>query len=136
MPLIGWKNYWYGKYRIIKHLYDINSHPDEMIVNFRFDLLRNELFEEGHFFENNYTKQHYKAFLLDFIKNNINNHFKKNIFTFDCESIGIDNIYIGNVNTMYKLIHKFHYDLDEILKKNNNNIHQEIFVYRENTDLF
>jgi hypothetical protein len=132
MPLIGWKNYWYGKYRIIKHLYDKNIDPNEMIINFRSDLFRNELFEEGYFFENDYTKENYRIFLLDFIKKHICDKFTTNIFTVDYESIGIDNIYIGNINTMYKLIHKFHYELDDILMKNDNSIHQEFFVYREN----
>jgi hypothetical protein len=49
-PLIGWKNYWYGKYRIIKHIYDENIDPNKMIINCRFDLFRNELFDKGVFF--------------------------------------------------------------------------------------
>lgn len=42
MPIIGWKNYWYGKHKIIDYLYNnMNIDDNEMIVNFRFDILNN-----------------------------------------------------------------------------------------------
>jgi len=122
-PLIGWKNYWYGKYRIIKYIYDdININPDEIIVNFRFDIIINNSDRVNLF--------------LDLIKNNKKSKFTKNKFLFDYEQLGIDNIYIGNINTMYSLIHKFHHELDDILIKNKDTIHQELFVYRENEKIF
>ena len=63
--------------------------------------------------------------------------FTKNIFLFNDEiHWGIDNIYIGNVNTMYKLINMFFYKLDDILIKNNDTINQERLVYRINNTLF
>ena len=61
----------------------------------------------------------------------------KNIFLFNDENhCGIDNIYIGNVNTMYKLTNHFFYDLDDILIKNNDIVNQEKLVYRINNILF
>ena len=41
MPIIGWKNYWYGKHKIIDYLYNLHKYEDEMIVNTRFDILKN-----------------------------------------------------------------------------------------------
>uniref|UniRef100_A0A6C0LGK2 Uncharacterized protein n=1 Tax=viral metagenome TaxID=1070528 RepID=A0A6C0LGK2_9ZZZZ len=123
-PIIGWKNYWYGKHKIIDYLYNINICEDEVIVNFRFDILNNS---------NNFNQEG----IVNFIKNNSKTIFIKNIFLFDDEHHnGIDNIYIGNINTMHKLINKFFYELDDILIKNNDTIHQERLVYRINNLLF
>lgn len=124
MPIIGWKNYWYGKYKIIDYLYNINIDENEMIVNCRFDIMNNS---------NRFSKN----CIVNFIKNNSKIIFTKNIFLFNDEKhCGIDNIYIGNINTMYKLINKFFYELDDILIKNNDTIHQEMLVYRINNILF
>lgn len=124
MPLIGWKNYWYGKHKIINYLYNSNIDKNEMIVNCRFDMMSNR---------NNLNE---KA-IVNFIKNNSNIIFTKNIFFYNNEKhFGIDNIYIGNINTMYKLINIFFNELDDILIKNNDAKHQECLVYRINTILF
>lgn len=123
MPIIGWKNYWYGKYKIIDYIYNNCNCNDEMVINFRFDIFNNS---------NSFNKK----IIIDFIKNNSNITFKKNIFLFNKEKNGIDNIYIGNVNTMYKLNNKFFYELDDILKKNSNVKNQERLVYRINSQLF
>ena len=124
MPIIGWKNYWYGKHKIIDYIYNTNIDNNEMIVNFRFDIFNNS---------NNFDKES----IVNFIKNNSKIIFTKNIFLFNNEHHnGIDNIYIGNINTMYKLINKFFYELDDILNKNNDTIHQERLVYRINNILF
>jgi hypothetical protein len=100
MPILGWKNYWYGKYKIINYLskkVDVN----ETIVNFRFDIFDNS---------NSFSEQK----LLKFI---CNQKFTKNKFMFDTIHTGIDNIYMGNINTMYKLIYTFAHHLDYILSK-------------------
>ena len=55
MPIIGWKNYWYGKYKIIDYLYNINIDENEMIVNCRFDVMNNS---------NNFDE----ALIVNFIK--------------------------------------------------------------------
>lgn len=39
MPLIGWKNYWYGKYKILEYLMDVKKdNLNEFTVTMRFDL--------------------------------------------------------------------------------------------------
>jgi hypothetical protein len=121
-PIIGWKNCWYGKYRIINYLYNTHANHDETIVNCRFDILQFANFSETYF--------------INFIKNNSEIKFTKNIFFLNGESWGCDNLYIGNINTMYKLSYSFFYELDNILSKNNDTIHQEFLVYRINNELF
>ena len=123
MPIIGWKNYWYGKYKIIDYIYNQQKYDEETVVNLRFDLFSNS---------NNFDKN----LIIDFIKKNNEINFTKNQFLFDYEANGIDNIYIGNINTMYKLTNNFFYELDDILCKNNNTRNQERLVYRINEQIF
>lgn len=123
MPIIGWKNYWYGKHKIIDYLYNINIDENEMIINCRFDIMSNS---------NNFEEE----FIINFIKNNSKIIFTKNIFLFNEERTGIDNIYIGNINTLYKLINTFFYNLDDILVINNQVYNQEKLVYIVNNSLF
>ena len=123
MPIIGWKNYWYGQYKIIDYLYGIDI-DNEMIVNCRFDIMKNS---------NSMIHDN----ILNFIETNRKIIFTKNIFNIISEyTIGLDNIYIGNITTMYKLTHTFFYNLDDILIKNNDTIHQEFLVNRINNIIF
>ena len=124
MPIIGWKNYWYGKHQIMNTICDMHVDENEPIVNLRFDIMANS---------NSFNNET----VVDFIKNNSNMIFTKNVFLFkDEHNQGIDNIYMGNVNTMCKLINKFFYNLDDILIENNDTIHQEYLVFRINNMLF
>lgn len=124
MPIIGWKNYWYGKHKIIDYLYNTNIDSNEMIVNFRFDIINNS---------NSFSKE----IIIDFIKKQRTQIFTKNLFLFNHENNhGIDNIYIGDINTLYKLTNKFFYELDDILMKHNDTHIQEWLVYRINDILF
>lgn len=117
MPKIGWKNMWYGKKRIIDEIAK-NERVNEIIVNMRFDVFSNS---------NSFNK----IALLHFInKNSVVS--RKNIFLFNKESLGIDNIYIGNFNTMFNLIYHFHNNLDYIILYNHPVSSQEFLVFREN----
>jgi hypothetical protein len=123
MPIIGWKNYWYGKYKIIEYIKkNMEDTLTTMVINMRFDL-----------FDNRHSSS--KETYINYIKSNIGNTFTKNIFLRDQEFKGVDNIYIGNIQTMYKLIYFFYYFLDVILMKYNDTLHQEFFVYRINNKL-
>jgi len=123
MPIIGWKNYWYGKYKIIEYINNLNIDIKETIINSRFDILNNS----------NSLKH---EIIINFINNN-DTEFNKNIFIYNCEKYGLDNLYLGNINTMYKLIYHLHYKLDNILlNKINETEHQEYIVYRLNNILF
>ena len=127
MPIVGWKNYWYGKYRIMTHILErsFNKEMDEneFIINCRFDILKNS---------NAYTKKT----LLRFIQKHCDAKFQKNVFTEENEKCGIDNIYIGNIHTMHRIAHHFFYNLDSILEKHRGIINQEWMVFRENNVIF
>jgi hypothetical protein len=124
MPLIGWKNYWYGKYRLINYVKELDLYgDDDLIVNLRFDILSNS---------NSFDKD----MILEFIKKNKNSKITKNIFIKDHECHGIDNIYIGNCNTIHKITKLFANHLDEILEEKEKNIPQELFVFRINDQIF
>ena len=116
MPKIGWKNMWYGKKRIIDEIGKRES-PNEIIINTRFDVFSNS---------NSFNI----ISLLYFINKN-KLITKQNIFLYKKETLGIDNIYIGNFNTMFNLIYHFHYNLDFIMS-NNKVVSQEFLVFREN----
>ena len=75
MPIIGWKNYWYGKHKIIDYIYNININENEMIVNFRFDIMSNQY--------NSFDE----TIIINFIENNSKMIFTKNIFLFNDETI-------------------------------------------------
>jgi len=122
MPIIGWKNYWYGKYQIINYIYNNQIDENEMIVNFRFDINMN-----SNNIDNNC--------IINFIKENNNLIFTKNIFLKD-RIAGCDNIYIGNINTMYKLIHNIFYELDDIIIKYHYIKNQEVLVFIINDNIF
>ena len=122
MPLKGWKNYWYGKYSIINYIYNTDIDKNEFVINTRFDLFCNS---------NNFNYIQ----IINFIKNNNKNLFIKNKFLVDKNCAGIDNIYIGNINTMYTLIHKFYYELDNILTINNKIKNQEYLVFQLNDNM-
>ena len=122
-PLIGWKNYWYGKYRAIEDICNKNIDKNEIVVNLRFDIMNNSI---------SFSKET----IINFINNN-KMIFTKNTFLFNDENHhGIDNIYIGNIDTMYKLIHNFCYELDKILIENKHIGAPEYLVYRINNTLF
>jgi hypothetical protein len=127
MPLIGWKNYWYGKYKLINYVKELDIYgDDDLIVNLRFDVLSN-----SHSFD--------KDTILEFIKKNKNSKITKNIFIKNYECYGIDNIYIGNCNTMHKITKLFANHLDEIfdeMEKEMENNMIEKNVFRMNDQLF
>jgi hypothetical protein len=119
----GWKNYIYGKYKIIDHLYNLaDTNNEEMVITCRFDVSTNS---------NPITHND----IINFINKNTGVKFNKNIFLRDYEFNGIDNIYIGNVDTIHKLTHYFHTELDKILSENIYHNH-ECLWYRMNILLF
>jgi hypothetical protein len=127
-PLIGWKNYWYSKYNIIRHIKHIEEDVDEPIVNLRFDIL------EKFYAQEIITD----TAILDFIKANVNREFTKNVFLTYHYQQGIDNIYMGNIITQYKLIKHFYLNLDAIIEYTTSldmtEANQERMVFDENAN--
>lgn len=127
MPLVGWKNYWYGQYEIINFLKNSKSQIDNSIViNMRFDLFSKPIFS---------NLQHKINEMLNFISKYYNLKINKNKFIYDNEECNIDNIYLGTLDSQYKLISKFHFELDNIIKKYGNIHNHEKYVFRVNNDL-
>ena len=138
-PCLGWKNMWYGKFRIIKYLFEnsnlFESNPpiDQLVINLRFDIFSNsQVFDAINIIKFINNIAYYTSLNNKLLRKNI---FIKNIPT----CYGIDNIYIGNINTMYKLIRHFHFNLDKIMiryKYNRKIKVQEALVFLENKRLF
>jgi hypothetical protein len=120
-PLLGWKRYWYGKFRLINH---ISEHVPKysVVLNMRFDIM-----------SCSYSFTH--ELVMAFIVKNNDREFTKNAFMFDFEKLGIDNAYVGNMETMKKLVEHFYYNLDDITM-HKRTMHQEVLVFRENDILF
>lgn len=123
MPILGWKNYWYGKYQIINYLYNMEKNHEKLVINTRFDVL----FGRFPLDKNN---------ILKFIEKNKSELAITNKFISETNCYGIDNIYIGSINTQYKLIKHFHENLDAIIKNNSKRNEQEFLVFSENARLF
>ena len=96
---------------------------DEDCLNLRFDIFYNP-----HGFS--------ERDIIMFINKYYNTILSENKFLYKYFFLGCDNCFIGNITTMYKLIHHFHYNLDNILKKFNKIVHQEGLVMIENSILF
>ena len=121
-PVLGWKRYLYGLYQIIDYVKD-NVHPNEFIINIRFDIFSNS---------NNISEEH----ILYFIYSNHKNKFNKNIFIYNTLKYGLDNVFCGNSQTMYILCKYFYEKLDYIISKNKSIINQEYLLFIENDKLF
>lgn len=115
-PLVGWKKYWYSKYKIISYISNQPISKNTFIINTRFDVMNNS---------NNFAREE----LINLVKNNITKKFYKNKFLHDHQFTGIDNFYIGNVKTMFTLADLFYHHLDIIIQKHKDITCQEILVF-------
>jgi hypothetical protein len=111
-PLIGWKRYWYGKYQIAKYLKE-TANPTESVINTRFDIFHLPYYSLG------------EGELFSFLQ--ANPHPIKNRFLRDGCFPGMDNFYIGTVDSQFRLAEQFHHKLDYII-----DFHKNIFIdYQE-----
>ena len=102
--------------------------PTDRILNTRFDIISS-------------TKKHMQdryslSIIINFIKSNYNINLKKNVFQKLIFDICCDNLIIGTVETMYKLIYHLHKNLDYIIIKLKNIYNQEKIFWSENNYLF
>jgi hypothetical protein len=103
IPIIGWKNMWYGKATIADHIAE-SEHSDTLLINTRFDLFCNS---------NNPTV----ANLLLFVEKNNNTTPTSLIFMSSLACCGIDNFYITTVAINRTLSQHFNTSLDEIMAR-------------------
>ena len=121
-PLIGWKRYWYSTYQVVNYVYCLgNIDPTREVINCRFDILRNS----------NSIKP---DTVLSFIKQHKGARFLKNWFNRRGNGAGVDNIYIGSIETQHKLVSHFYFNLDSILQTSA--FGQELIVPEQNDLLF
>jgi hypothetical protein len=126
MPMIGWKNMWYGMYANIDKIKKEVNNTTIPIVNVRFDLF--DIFKH----KINYISV---DMAVQFIQDEYESNYKKNKFIYERVRTGIDNIWIGNVTTMYKLITHFHYHLDKFVVQYSDVVSQEFIVFLENNKI-
>ena len=127
-PVVGWKNMWYGKYSMLEHIYyteksletDLSQTP---VLNMRFDV------------QDNYIPFQYHT-IKPFLEKCLSNQIVRNEFLYNKFRPGIDNIYLGSIQTMYDLTSHFHLHLDTIVKKYPHVTHQEELVFLENNRLY
>lgn len=116
-PIKGWKNMWYGKHEITNHVNKREENKDIKVVSFRYDYFD---------IPQNHSIQPSKIFR--FIQNHIHStnigvNFMPN------RRYGVDNLYIGDLGSMKRLVDVFHFQLDTLLDKLQPNVkHQEDLV--------
>jgi hypothetical protein len=125
---LGWKQMWYGIYEIADYVKTTNTMNDSFIINTRFDVFNNSV-----------------SFSLQTINEKLNSvmtsslqpeKIMKNVFLKDVEFFGMDNFYIGNVETIFKLADRFKYYLDEIVVKYPKVTSHEFYTFHINNTLF
>jgi hypothetical protein len=130
MPIRAWKNMWYSQYFMMDFI-NKTKPKNQLLLNLRLDILKNS----NRDINNKEYILHYVNVYAGFLKNNAN--IKKNNFLLELEWAGIDNIIGGTVETMYKLLRHFHFNLDAILTSYGNfKFPHEVLVYRENDKIF
>ncbi len=116
-PILCWKNMWYGMNKLVQ---TIDEPAETTVLNIRYDIFTNRN----------------RLFTIESIRKTIERHFYKylysNVFISNEPNIGIDNMIIGSLYSMRQLINHFHLDLDEILTRYPDEIHQEYIVFKEN----
>jgi len=162
MPKRGWKNMWYGKYQIIDYIKkNVNINYD-CVINSRFDLFTYSAQSEGdnQSISNNIYEELITFRINEYLHRNIivvkptdvddggmrlsiesaeevtDISIPKNAFLYDNEIIGLDNIYFGNIDSIYYLIKHFHTNMDTINDIYKLCRHQEYLVFYENNILF
>jgi len=123
MPKRGWKNMWYGIYRGLLSISDDGVELHKLVLNTRFDILEN-------FVPVNEEKIKY------YVKNNMGYSGENMKFFINGAKWGVDNIYIGRLDSMTDLVSNFHFDLDDIMQRYPKVTSQEFLFYYENIDFF
>lgn len=122
-PIKGWKFYWHGQYKIIEYIRQHETMENEIIVNTRFDIFNN-------------SNKINESVLFNVLRKYKHIKFQKNMFINNLPVKGVDNVIVGNINTQYKLIQSFHFNLDNLIIKLPKTVNQEKLVYYLNELIF
>lgn len=110
-PRICWKNYWYGKFRLLESIKNSKTEYD-LVINIRIDNFVNKYSKKSNILETIiYDK------IVECGKNIKNGPLKKLYFFSNKAMFGIDNCYMGPVSVMHRITKYFHEDLDKITEK-------------------
>jgi len=125
LPKLAWKRMWYGINKIVEIIRAIED-GETLIINTRFDLFDNS---------NSYKDINV---LINLINRNLHKKLEKNVFLTEnsLDLIGIDNFFLGNSGTMYRLVNNFHTNLDNLHNYYRKIYYQEVTVFYENNLLF
>lgn len=123
-PLIGWKNYWYGKHEISQYLFKKEPENQDLVINIRFDMLDCPALKVN------------VPLVIEFVKSQINKKFTKINFVKNYTFIGLDNLYASTIKYMYKIANHFYKNLDDILISYPEINIQEKLVFYENERMF
>jgi len=137
-PKLGWKNYWYGQWRLINNVKNTGINYN-LCINTRFDIMEFAWWRVWeHMGIKDTLRREYLEYreLLDRIEiagDRTPFHWVQ--LYYDHYEYGIDNYIIGSIDSLYKLISRFHFDLDEL-----NTVYrlvrvQEMAVFMENEKL-
>jgi hypothetical protein len=126
-PLVGWKNMWYGKYQIINKINDDIFDKKTIIINTRFDILTNSF---------NYNIEKLILFINKQFSYLENDTKYNKIFFINEKKCGLDNFYIGFLESIYIITSKFYNNLDYIMSIYPDlSYHPEFLVYYEKEKL-
>ena len=148
-PRLGWKKMWFGIFHGIKSIVETNIKYD-VIVNTRFDI--NELPTWEHYYTPpEKTLKKTKCGIHFFLKSRINSIVfpgfvrqtnswrsdptKKHLFSVNDGQIGIDNLYVGELYKMHKLVSEFQFNLLKIENKFPGNRIHEVLVLKYSKNL-
>jgi hypothetical protein len=116
VPMIAWKRMWAGQFKLISHLYHSHRYDYDRVINTRYDFFTHKLC---------YTP----------IKNLLKMTAEKTQLSLKYPRyyrrlIGVDNYYVGELETLYDLVGDFHYRLDNILENYKIKHYQEELFYK------
>ena len=118
-PTIAWKRMWAGQFKQISHLYHNHRYDYDRVVSTRYDI---------------FTHPN-KSCCYTPIKNllkitNETSRLSLKYPQYYRRLTGVDNYYVGELETLYELIGDFHYKLDDILENHSIRLYQEELLYK------
>lgn len=123
IPARPWKNMWYGKHRAAKAIAD-SDHDFDLVICVRLDNFLN--MESRHYAHVNVRTMDDTCRRALSCTDPERVHFVK-----DATCPGIDNFYTGQPAAVFRLIDRFHNEMDDVRRTYPDIHHQEFLVYYE-----
>ena len=123
MPIIAWKKMWFGIHKCCEYVYNSKIYYDG-ILNIRIDNFNVMCSTINKINDITNIINRLNLMLHSSCDNKIKLLSDKRVF-------GIDNCFIGNVSSIYKMTYNFVHNLDDIISKQKNINNQEFVFYDE-----